>query len=161
MCRYIVHSMWEDVEQRSKIMGVSYTAEHSASSRPSASLARNPFLFSFFFFFNEVEFIGGTRYVSGWNKKKKPRGSFQELSSSPRESPRLCHVRHYWCFRSFFPKQLCTELNHKYFWCHRRGLTHSVSGILVHHQVSVRLIFSRMMVGCLHVCVCICVCLCV
>ena len=23
MCRYIVHSMWEDVEQRSKIMGVS------------------------------------------------------------------------------------------------------------------------------------------
>uniref|UniRef100_A0A3Q0SEM9 Ubiquinol-cytochrome c reductase complex assembly factor 1 n=1 Tax=Amphilophus citrinellus TaxID=61819 RepID=A0A3Q0SEM9_AMPCI len=24
MCRYIVHSMWEDVEQRSKIMGVSY-----------------------------------------------------------------------------------------------------------------------------------------
>lgn len=23
MCRYIVHSMWEDVEQRGKVMGVS------------------------------------------------------------------------------------------------------------------------------------------
>ena len=29
MCRYIVHSMWEDVEQRSKIMGVSSVGPHS------------------------------------------------------------------------------------------------------------------------------------
>lgn len=29
MCRYIVHSMWEDVEQRSKIMGVSSVWHHS------------------------------------------------------------------------------------------------------------------------------------
>lgn len=27
MCRYIVHSMWEDVEQRSKIMGVRYVSD--------------------------------------------------------------------------------------------------------------------------------------
>jgi len=32
MCRYIVHSMWEDVEQRSKIMGVSTCAFDSVAS---------------------------------------------------------------------------------------------------------------------------------
>lgn len=32
MCRYIVHSMWEDVEQRSKIMGVSIWAFDSIAS---------------------------------------------------------------------------------------------------------------------------------
>ncbi|KAI2663880.1 Ubiquinol-cytochrome-c reductase complex assembly factor 1 [Labeo rohita] len=32
MCRYIVHSMWEDVEQRSKIMGVSKSVFDSATS---------------------------------------------------------------------------------------------------------------------------------
>lgn len=46
MCRYIVHSMWEDVEQRSKIMGVSsagtpvrphMTSFHSVVETPSSA----------------------------------------------------------------------------------------------------------------------------
>lgn len=41
MCRYIVHSMWEDVEQRSKIMGVSSVKDHSAASRDLGPLWRS------------------------------------------------------------------------------------------------------------------------
>lgn len=44
MCRYIVHSMWEDVEQRSKIMGVSFSKRQSINL--FVTIVLNPYMFN-------------------------------------------------------------------------------------------------------------------
>ncbi|KAF1392311.1 hypothetical protein PFLUV_G00051480 [Perca fluviatilis] len=51
MCRYIVHSMWEDVEQRSKIMGI------DASHRKEGMKAMTETFYAAIFGYDEMQFI--------------------------------------------------------------------------------------------------------